>query len=276
MRFLSLFAGIGGFDLGLERAGFECAGQVEINPFCQKVLAKHWPNVKRISDIREVKGNEFGKVDIICGGYPCQPFSTAGKRQGSSDDRYLWPEMLRLIGTIKPTWVIGENVIGHITKGLFNVKSDLENKGYEVKIFCIPAYSVGAPHKRERVWIIANNNSRRRNTQPLSSSIAQEGECATNVDRTDATEREKNPWLAEPTMERVVYGVSRKLDKIRLTMIGNAVVPQVVEVIGRAILRAHVLCAERLPDIKEARLTAYNTAMPGGVPPQICEAQTSA
>ena len=244
MKFISLFAGIGGFDLGLERAGMQCVGQVEIDLNCHTVLAKHWPNVKRMNDIRDVVGTEFGSVDLVCGGYPCQPFSTSGKRKGTTDARYLWPEMRRIISTIKPSWVIGENVTGHITKGLHEVKGDLESEGYEVRIFCIPAYSVGAPHKRERVWIIANNNSRRRNTQPLSSSIAQEGECATNVDRTDATEREQNPWLVEPTMERVVYGVPRKLDKIRLTMIGNAVVPQVVEVIGKAIQRAHVVCTK--------------------------------
>ena len=238
MRFVSLFAGIGGFDLGLERAGMECVGQVEINPLCQQVLAKHWPNVKRISDIHEVKGNEFGQADLVCGGYPCQPFSTAGKRKGDSDARYLWPEMFRLIKTIRPSWVIGENVIGHITKGLCSVKSDLESEGYETRIFCIPAYCVGAPHKRERVWIVANNNSRGWNTQPLSSTGAQERKCAPNANGADATEREQNPWLVEPSMERVVYGISRKLDKIRLTMLGNAVVPQIVEEIGRAIMAA--------------------------------------
>lgn len=165
MRFLSLFAGIGGFDLGLERAGFECAGQVEINPFCQKVLAKHWPNVKRMSDIREVKGNEFGTIDLVCGGFPCQPFSVAGKQKGKEDDRYLWPEMLRIIKVTKPTWIVGENVVGIVNLALEQVCLDLEAEEYEVQSFIIPACAVDAPHRRDRVWIIAYSSSKRCSTR---------------------------------------------------------------------------------------------------------------
>lgn len=161
MRFLSLFAGIGGFDLGLERAGMECVGQVEIDPFCQAVLAHHWPNVKRIGDIRNVTAETFagcGAVDLICGGFPCQPFSTAGKRGGRDDDRYLWPEMLRVIGLYKPRWVIGENVRGllSIEQGVVfdQVLADLENIGYEVQAYVVPACSLDAPHRRDRIWII--------------------------------------------------------------------------------------------------------------------------
>ena len=104
MRFLDLFAGIGGFSLGLERAGMTCVGHVEIDPFCWKVLRKHWPKVPLIADVKEVQGDEFGAVELICGGPPCQPVSIAGKRQGQSDDRWLWGEALRLVEVLRPPW----------------------------------------------------------------------------------------------------------------------------------------------------------------------------
>ena len=145
----SLFAGIGGFDLGLERAGFEIKWQVEIDPFCNKILAKHWPNVKRYGDIKNV--TKLEPVDLICGGFPCQPFSCAGKQRGKEDDRYLWPEMFRVIQETKPTWVIGENVTGFINLGLDDCISDLERAGYAVQPFIIPACAVGAPHRRATI-----------------------------------------------------------------------------------------------------------------------------
>lgn len=156
MRVGSLFAGIGGFDIGLERAGMEIAWQCEIDPFCNKVLAKHWPNVKRYGDIRELNGSELEPVELICGGFPCQPYSCAGKRMGAEDDRALWPEMLRIIQEVRPRWVIGENVAGFINMGLDNSISDLEREGYAVQAFVIPACAVNAPHRRDRVWIVAN------------------------------------------------------------------------------------------------------------------------
>ena len=248
MRFLSLFAGIGGFDLGLERAGFECAGQVEINPFCQKVLAKHWPNVKRIGDIREVKGNEFGAIDLVCGGFPCQPFSTAGKRKGKSDARYLWPEMLRVINTIKPSWIIGENVKGLITLGLDTICDELENEGYAVQTMCIPACSIGAVHRRERLFILANsasyglykgettrsdvstNDTRRKEEQEKNSKHERCG-CFRNV--LDGYCNQIGTWGVEPPEIRVDDGLPNRMDRIKA--LGNAVVPQIVEIIGRAI-----------------------------------------
>jgi DNA (cytosine-5)-methyltransferase 1 len=157
MTFGSLFAGIGGFDLGLERSGMECKWQVEIDPFCQKVLAKHWPGVKRYGDIREVGKHNLEPVDLICGGFPCQPFSCAGKRGGKEDNRYLWPEMLRVISEVRPAWVIGENVAGIVNMELDQVCIDLENEGYEVKPFIIPACAINAPHRRDRVWIVAHS-----------------------------------------------------------------------------------------------------------------------
>lgn len=160
MRALSLFSGIGGFDLACEWAGIEVAGQVEIDPFCQRVLAKHWPDVTRVGDIREVRGDEFGAVDLICGGFPCQPVSQAGQRRGEGDDRWLWPEMHRLIATLRPTWVLGENVYGLVSMGLDGVLADLEGLGYTCWTAVLPACAVGAPHRRDRVWIVAHAEQR--------------------------------------------------------------------------------------------------------------------
>jgi len=157
----SLFSGIGGFDLGLERAGMTIKWQVEIDDFCNKVLEKHWPDVKRYRDIKELRGDELEPVDLICGGFPCQPFSTAGKRRSKEDDRYLWPEMLRVIRAVRPNWIIGENVAGIVSLALDDVLSDLESEGYSCQSFIIPACAVNAPHRRDRVWIIAHRNSER-------------------------------------------------------------------------------------------------------------------
>ena len=164
MRHLSLFSGIGGLDLAAEWAGMETVGFVEIDPFCQKVLNKHWPGVKIYDDIRTVtrarlESDGIGAVDIISGGFPCQPFSAAGKRKGKDDDRDLWPEMFRVIQEIRPAWVIGENVAGFVNMELERTLTDLENEGYETQAFIIPACAVGAPHERKRVFIVAYSNS---------------------------------------------------------------------------------------------------------------------
>jgi DNA (cytosine-5)-methyltransferase 1 len=157
MRHGSLFSGIGGFDLAAEWVGWENVFQVEWDDYCQKVLAKNFPNVKRYGDIKEFKG-EHGSADIISGGFPCQPFSHAGKRKGEADDRYLWPEYLRVIREIQPTYVVGENVAGLVSmddgKTLDGILSDLEGEGYETEQFIIPACGVGAWHRRDRIWII--------------------------------------------------------------------------------------------------------------------------
>lgn len=158
---LSLFSGIGGLDIAAEMAGFVTVGQCEWAEFQTKILEKHWPDVPRWRDIRSLTGDSFYEktglrtVDIISGGFPCQPFSLAGKREGKDDDRYLWPEMLRVIRELNPTWVIGENVPGIVNLALDTVLSDLENEGYTAQPFIIPACGVDAPHKRERVCILA-------------------------------------------------------------------------------------------------------------------------
>ena len=163
MRVLDLFSGIGGFTLGLDSTGFfKTIKFVEKDKYCQKVLKKNFPNIPIEEDIKNVKGKE-GDADVIVGGFPCQPMSVAGKRKGTDDDRYLWPEMFRLIREIKPQFVIGENVQGiiNIQNGMVlrQVQDDLESEGFEVQCFVIPASGIGAWHQRKRVWIIGCNIS---------------------------------------------------------------------------------------------------------------------
>ena len=173
---LSLFTGIGGLDLAAEWAGFETVGQCEWADYPTKVLEKHWPDVPRWRDIRSLTKESFYErtglrtVDVISGGFPCQPFSVAGKRRGSEDDRYLWPEMLRVIEELRPAWVVGENVAGIVNMALDTVLSDLEAKGYAAGAFIIPACAVDAPHRRDRVAIVAwNNDSKPDGRKPFAS-----------------------------------------------------------------------------------------------------------
>lgn len=150
---LDLFSGIGGFALAAQWAGFTTIGFAETDVFCSKVLKKHWPTVRNYGDVKNIRA--VPHVDLLTGGFPCQPFSSAGKRKGKDDDRYLWPEMLRIITENRPTWIVGENVVGMLDMAYDTVHVDLENAGYQVQSFIIPASATGAPHRRERVWIIA-------------------------------------------------------------------------------------------------------------------------
>ena len=279
LKVLDLFSGIGGFSLGLERTGgFETVAFCEIDEYCRKVLAKHWPDVPCFQDVRKLTRKDIdGPIDLICGGYPCQPFSTAGKRQGEKDDRHLWPEVSRLLDEFRPSWFVGENVAGHISMGLDDVLSDLEAKGYSVQSFIIPACAVNAPHRRDRVWVLAYaeccgrreqlrtnpqgqslpetkrkessfRSGSSRETLPYAHSHGlqvgneQEG-CGpsrkgkkerTELSRGNATTRDQ--WKVEPNVGRVANGVPSRVD--RLKSLGNAVVPQVVEMLGYAILEA--------------------------------------
>ena len=171
LKTLDLFSGIGGFSLGLESTGFfETIGFVEKDKFCQKVLKKHWSNINIEEDIRNVKGEKY-QADVVTGGFPCQPFSVAGKRKSTADDRYLWDEMLRVIREVKPIWIVAENVEGivNINEGMVlrQVLNDLENEGFKSQCIIIPASGIGAWHQRKRIWIVANNisNSNKRNVQ---------------------------------------------------------------------------------------------------------------
>lgn len=170
MTHLSLFSGIGGLDLAAEAAGFQTVGQCEWADYPTKVLEKHWPDVPRWRDIRTLTGDSFYErtglrtVDVISGGFPCQPFSVAGKRRGAEDDRYLWPEMLRVVQELKPRWVVGENVAGIVNMALDTVLSDLENLGYSCQAFIVPACAVDAPHRRDRCAIVAYSDNARNGT----------------------------------------------------------------------------------------------------------------
>ena len=234
MKVGSLFAGIGGFDLGLERAGMEVAWQVEINEWSRRVLAKHWPNVPQYEDIYNVGKHNLGPVDLICGGFPCQPFSSAGKRRGKDDDRYLWPQMLRVIKEVGPSWVIGENVAGLISMGLDQCLSDLENSGYSCEAFIIPACAINAPHRRDRVWIVANSSG---DNGKLSANIRSSTAQTEDWERDNVyTHLHFEDWqqIMPPGSSGDGNGVSRGVD--RLKGLGNAVVPQIPEIIGRAIM----------------------------------------
>ena len=166
-----LFSGIGGFALGLEAAGMNTVAFCEQDTYCQKVLKKHWPKIPIHSDITELNGYEYrGTVDLVCGGFPCQPFSVAGKQLGTEDDRALWPEMLRVICEVAPRWVIGENVSGIIPMELDKVLFDLEGEGYTCWTFVLPACAVDAHHRRDRVWVVAHTDSK---SQPVGSQYEQ-------------------------------------------------------------------------------------------------------
>lgn len=165
---LDLCSGIGGFALAAQWAGMQTIGFCEIDPWCQKVISKHWPNLPVHEDVRTLNGGMvdewrqqrgFDTIDLLTAGYPCQPFSLAGKRTGENDDRHLWPSIMQLVRGIRPRWCIFENVAGHITMGLDSVLTDLESEDYTWWSLVIPAASVDAPHRRDRVWIIAADAS---------------------------------------------------------------------------------------------------------------------
>ena len=319
MRHGSLFSGIGGFDLAAQWMGWENVFQVEWDKWCQKILAKNFPDTLRFGDIvefnkmlqngeiitnttgdgfskrttigkkipKEIRGDEFnirnitqgkdkrinlGQIDILTGGFPCQPFSHAGKRKGTDDSRYLWPEMLTTIRILKPSYVVGENVAGLVSmengKTLDGILSDLANEGYTTEQFIIPACGVGAWHRRDRIWIIATSNSRypgskRRieggvqgggesfnqsascDIQPgevqrdVSDTISQRG-CSRDTGGEYAEDVRQKPgspqygyWHSEPSVGRVANGISNRVD--RLKGLGNAIVPQIAFELFKAI-----------------------------------------
>lgn len=280
MKVLDLFSGIGGFSLGLHRAGMETVAFCEIEKYPQQVLRKNFPGVPIYDDVRTVTAERLAAdgidtIDLICGGFPCQPFSVAGKQRGKDDDRHLWPEMFRIIQEVRPTWVIGENVAGFVSMALCEVSADLEGAGYEVQPFIIPACAVNAHHRRDRVWMVAysincsnsaqNRAVRKEDGIPSISGDKMESWLSTGTNRHDSHANSKRLeggkktgdacigweecnkfvtglcfpgecWSVEPNVDRVVDGIPKRMD--RLKGLGNAVVPQIPEIIGRAIMAA--------------------------------------
>jgi len=223
MRHLDLFSGIGGFALAARWAGIETVGFCEIEEFPRKVLQKNFPGVSIHHDIRELNGEEYVGIDLITGGYPCQPFSTVGKRRGTEDDRHLWPEMLRVITQAKPTWVVCENVYGHVTMGLDEVLADMESEGYAAQPFVVPACAKDAPHRRYRVWVIAH-----------STGIGSYGVIPTKRrDLAPDIWGEWKEWEIKPVVLGEDDGLPDRVDRIK--GLGNAIVPQVAYEILRTI-----------------------------------------
>ena len=261
MKVLDLFSGIGGFSIGLEKAGFETVAFCEIEDYPRAVLKRHWPDIPIYRDVRELTGEQLradGIIpDVIVGGYPCQPFSLAGVRRGEKDDRHLWPEVRRLVNEIRPTWCIFENVAGHITMGLDEVLSDLEAEDYAARPFVIPACGVDAPHKRDRVFIVAYSDSFRlqgSRPQQQTTRVARKGKdvAYASAQRLQGRTEEQvhgvrnipkqserggknigSGWATEPNVGRVVNGLPNRSHRIKA--LGNAVVPQIPEIIGRMI-----------------------------------------
>lgn len=235
MKVLDLFSGIGGFSLGLERAGFETVAFCEYDEKCRQVLKKHWPEVPQYTDVRTLTKEQLDNdgirdIGLICGGFPCQPVSIAGKRMGSEDARWLWPEMLRLVGEIRPKIVFGENVVGVVDVELDGVISDLEAIGYASEVFDLPACSVGLQTLERHIWILAeaiSEGCERHNTEAHSTIEQRE------FQRSDTGVGER--W--DLPQARVCGNGERipgRLDRLR--QLGNAVPPEFPEIIGRAIL----------------------------------------
>jgi len=227
----SLFSGIGGIDLGLERAGMTVKWHSEIDPFACRVLKKHWPHVPNIGDITQVDWEQTPHVDVIAGGYPCQPFSLAGKRAGENDPRHLWPYFRDAISVLRPRYALLENVRGHLSMGGLSVIGNLAAIGYDAEWRVVSAASVGANHRRDRLFIVA---------YPSSVNVEKQALVATKKRlrwqfRGSQGWRGNEHWQTDqPSMVGVDDGFPNWVDRCK--GIGNAVVPQVAEVIGRLIM----------------------------------------
>jgi len=246
MKMLDLFSGIGGFSLAADWTdNIETVAFCEIDNFCQKILRKHWPDVPIYSDIKDLRGDEIGKVDIISGGFPCQPFSCAGRKKGVSDERYLWPEMLRIIREVRPGWVVGENVAGLLQdnngKTIKRIKESLDNENYETRIVLLPASNYGASFEGKRLFIIATAKGSRRRRWSGKNGVKQGGRMVQEEQRWHPVWGETERRIIHairhqktlPGDLRGNYGLSHWMDRIK--SLGNAVVPQQVYPILKAI-----------------------------------------
>lgn len=232
MRIGSCFSGIGGLELGLEWAGVgHTVWQVERDPFCRQVLAKHWPDAVRHDDVRTVGAHNLEPVDVICGGYPCQPFSTSGRREGDRDPRHLWPEYVRTIRDFRPDFAVLENVAGHLSLGFSSVLADLASIGFDAEWSVVSACSVGAPHMRPRLFAISYPTGER---QPRQGRAIDAGHRQAHRGGAADHAVDVARWAREPEPPGVAYGVRYRMD--RLTALGNAVVPKCAEVVGRRLL----------------------------------------
>lgn len=245
LRVLDLFSGIGGFSLGLERTGgFSTVAFCEIEEFPRRVLAKHWPEVPQYHDVTKLTGDILERdgiaVDVITGGFPCQGFSIAGKGLGLADPRSgLWGDTFRLISDLEPKFVLLENSAELLGRGLGDILRDLASIGYDAEWHCIPAGNIGAPHERDRIWIVAYPNGERRG-EYYGPSIAIPQIVAGHSNHL-GYEGWKSPW--QQVLEevcRVDDGLRGRLDKLGFQHLGNAVVPQIPELIGNAILASEV------------------------------------
>ena len=279
LKLLDLFSGIGGFSLGLESTGyFQTIAFVEKDKFCRQVLQKNFNNIPIEEDIRNVRGSNYA-ADVITGGFPCQPFSVAGKRKGTADDRYLWDETIRVVAECKPRWFIGENVEGliNINNGMVlrQVQTDLEEQGFQVQCIVIPASGIGAWHQRKRIWIVAyshNNGSyRSQRNETEQSSNKQEDRLSFRDDKDVSNtndkglqrfnteqltseqefrftsskddEGRKTWWQTQSKFCGVPNGISYELDKdrsSRIKALGNSIVPQIARQIGLSIMKAEL------------------------------------
>jgi len=254
LRHGSLFSGIGGFDLAAEWCGWKNVFHCEWNEFGQKVLKHYWPEAESYGDITKTDFTKWrGSVDVISGGFPCQPYSSAGKRLGKEDERHLWPEMLRAIREASPSFVVGENVRGltNWNGGLVfdEVQTDLENLGYQVAAFLLPAAAVNAPHARDRIWFVAYNAShtmRKGYTRATSDGVQKVEGIAARQYRISSRSYKRNNWQQFPSQSPICSGddgLPTKLDGITfpkwrkesIKAYGNAIVPQVAYQIFKSI-----------------------------------------
>lgn len=247
MNVLSLFTGIAGLEIGLARAGMHVVGQVEINPFCRSVLDTNFPEVPKHDDVQTAvewwQSQQRPRVDVVSGGFPCQPFSTLGLQRGIADERWGWPWFRDVIAAVRPRYVLIENVtrLRRVTEAFHIVLSDLSDLGFDAEWSVVPACAVGAPHTRERLFVLAYPSGVD-GEQPVHLQAAVEaGRAGFGAAGRDAR---GDRWLPEPTVGRVAHGVPKRMVAPHLTALGNAVVPAVGELVGRFLLeRASSLSA---------------------------------